>query len=247
MRQLVVVAVLLVCGIAAAQQGAPLPSSSWPLTWPTEVRERRVALTDAEVKADPVWGRLATRFGYPASIFQSVNGLPGAIPEHRKIVMTWGTNPSSVTDVKLVYPALSAVLGGVMYDLGNGWALHAERGCKGNHILALVELPQPGRPGRDGRNGVDGRNGYDGRDGCDGYDGKNGSSVYCPPQRYVPGAATQAVIDTGGFNFAGLSSKDSHYIGSIGCLNRRNREVRECPPKPPKPKCPPGNPPTPPE
>lgn len=200
---LVVLAVLLVAASASlAQSVAPLgvvtgPCASktaptaarTPVVWgvPSYINERRAPLTHEKVVRDARFADFARRFGLPGDVFDT--------PLHRQILLpagvdgkfVWGTNPDIVNIWGPVTPQESAVFPGVLYDLENGWYLHAQLGELGNAILFYGMFPTAGPPGPKGDKGDPGAPGAKGDPGAPGAPGAKGDPGV-PGAKGDPGA-----------------------------------------------------------
>lgn len=162
-----------------ASKTAPAHAARTPVVWgvPSYIKERRVPLTHDQIVRDGRFADFAQRFGLPGNVFDT--------PLHRQILLpaavegkyVWGIDPDVVHNWGLVTPQESAVFIGVLYDLEDGWFLHAQLGELGNAILFYGRFPVAGPPGPKGDKGDPGVPGAKGDPGAPGAPGTNGQSA----------------------------------------------------------------------
>lgn len=152
---------------------ALIASISWASA-PAYFDEERVALSVNDARADGRYAAMAEWFGVNGNILKTANACVEDLPVGADGKFRWG----SAMDKPYSWPSVtreeSAKMPGVKFDLGGGWFLHAQKGCKGNAILFYGQLQKVGPAGRDGKDGCDGQDGHDGQNGTNGLNGRDG-------------------------------------------------------------------------
>ena len=168
MKKFPVVIVLLVAASAA-------------LAGPSYINEMRTVLTHEQVVRDTRYAAFARQFGLRDDVFDRLPHEQAPLPVGSSGKFRCGTNTEGAMAWPPVTPEESATMPGVLYDLGDGWFLHAQLCTPGNAMLFYGRFPPrdgaPGRNGTNGRDGANGTNGVDGANGTNGKDGTNGQSA----------------------------------------------------------------------
>ncbi len=155
---------------------------------PSYVREVRVALTHERVIQDPRFAAFARQFGLCENVFTSFPHKQANLPSETTGKFRWGVDDSQAKEWGAVTPQESACFPGVLYDLGNGWFLHAQLGALGNAILFYGRFPGAGPAGPAGPQGPAGPPGPKGDVGPMGPVGPTGATGATGPAG-APGPA----------------------------------------------------------
>jgi hypothetical protein len=134
------------------------------LAGPSYINEARKALTSQMVSADARFTALAVQFGRSGA--DLVGGQVCNLPVGSSGKFRWGRSTWDAAAWPATTAEESAVMPGVLYDLGGGWFLHAQLGEGGNAMMFYGQLllPQKGDTGPQGPPGNNGTNGRDGQD-----------------------------------------------------------------------------------
>lgn len=149
--------------------GMMVAAASVALAAPTYINESRVALTHERVLGDARFASFARQFGLPSGVFKDAPHCAAPLPVGAAGKFRFGLNASGAQEWATVTPQESAVMAGMLYELPDGWFLHAQLCVAGNAGLFYGHLPS-----RDGQDGVPGPEGPAGPKGDTGATGPVG-------------------------------------------------------------------------